>query len=307
MFPSSAPETLLIRGLGTCAFLMLHVILAIGPLCRLDDRFLPLLYNRRHLGVSMFVVAAVHGTISLLQFHAFGPLNPLVSVFVSDGSFGDGADVPFQPFGFVALVILLFMAVTSHDFWLKTLSPRSWKSLHMAVYVAYVLLFAHVMFGYIQDATSIVPAALTMVGALTVTTLHIVSGRRERAADRSLSGMAADGFVDVCPAASIPDGRAHTVSLSGERVAIFRHGDKLSAISAVCQHQNGPLGEGRIVDGLVTCPWHGYQYCPFTGSSPAPFTEQVATYPVRIRNGRVFVRSHPNALDAPTEPAVDAQ
>jgi nitrite reductase/ring-hydroxylating ferredoxin subunit len=29
--------------------------------------------------------------------------------------------------------------------------------------------------------------------------------------------------------------------------------------------QNGPLGEGRIVDGCITCPWHGYQYRPDTG------------------------------------------
>ena len=36
------------RAFGACAFVMLTVILAIGPLARLDRRFLPLLYNRRH-------------------------------------------------------------------------------------------------------------------------------------------------------------------------------------------------------------------------------------------------------------------
>ncbi len=45
--PDGTIETLLIRGLGTAALLLLHVILAIGPLCRLDRRFRPLLYNRR--------------------------------------------------------------------------------------------------------------------------------------------------------------------------------------------------------------------------------------------------------------------
>ena len=39
------------RAFGSCAFFMLSVILAIGPLARLDKRFLPLLYNRRHFGV----------------------------------------------------------------------------------------------------------------------------------------------------------------------------------------------------------------------------------------------------------------
>ena len=46
-----------IRAFGTCAFLMLTIILSIGPLARLDRRFLPLLYNRRHFGVLTFLVA----------------------------------------------------------------------------------------------------------------------------------------------------------------------------------------------------------------------------------------------------------
>ena len=49
-----------IRAFGTCAFIMLTVILSIGPLTRLDRRFRPLLYNRRHLGVMTFCVVLVH-------------------------------------------------------------------------------------------------------------------------------------------------------------------------------------------------------------------------------------------------------
>ena len=45
---------------GTCAFLMLTFILCIGPLARLDRRWLPMLYNRRHFGVMACAVAAVH-------------------------------------------------------------------------------------------------------------------------------------------------------------------------------------------------------------------------------------------------------
>ena len=70
--PNATVETLLIRALGTAALLLLHVILCVGPLCRLRPRFLPLLYNRRHLGVTMFVLALAHGTFSIFQFHALG-------------------------------------------------------------------------------------------------------------------------------------------------------------------------------------------------------------------------------------------
>ena len=84
--PLITAETLLIRAFGTCALLLLHVVLSIGPLCRLDRRFLPLLYNRRHLGVTMFLVALAHGGFSMVQFHVLGNLNPLVSVLVSNGT-----------------------------------------------------------------------------------------------------------------------------------------------------------------------------------------------------------------------------
>ncbi len=54
LFPRVTDEIMLMRAVGTAAFLLLHVILCIGPLCRLNPKFLPLLYNRRHAGVTMF-------------------------------------------------------------------------------------------------------------------------------------------------------------------------------------------------------------------------------------------------------------
>ena len=137
--PELTIETLLIRALGAAAFTLLHVILCIGPLARLDRRFLPLLYNRRHLGVMMFTLALGHGVFSIVQFHALGTLNPLVSVLVSNPRYATIGQLPFQPFGLAALVILFVMAATSHDFWLHNLTAPVWKALHMCVYVAYAL------------------------------------------------------------------------------------------------------------------------------------------------------------------------
>src|SRR5437879_696369 len=101
--PFATAETLLIRGFGTAALLLLHVILCIGPLCRLDKRFLPLLYNRRHLGVTMFLLGLTHGALSIVQFHSRGNINRLVSLFVINRRYGSLADFPFQPLGFFAL------------------------------------------------------------------------------------------------------------------------------------------------------------------------------------------------------------
>jgi sulfoxide reductase heme-binding subunit YedZ len=316
--PELTVETLLIRALGFTALLMLHVILCIGPLTRLDRRFLPLLYNRRHLGVMMFTLALAHGAFAVVQFHAFGTLNPLVSVLVSGG---------FQLFGLGALLILFVMAATSHDFWLHNLTAPVWKTLHMGVYVAYMLIVLHVMFGVLQEETAPALAWLLGIGVLVVLGLHAAAAYREIARDReptlagigSASGNAsasasagasasadahADGFVDVCGVDEIPERRAVITCLSGERVAIFRYDGKVSALSNVCQHQNGPLGEGRIVRDCVVCPWHGYEYLPDSGASPAPFTEKVPTFHVRLAAGRVLVHPTPNPPGTRVEPAI---
>jgi nitrite reductase/ring-hydroxylating ferredoxin subunit/DMSO/TMAO reductase YedYZ heme-binding membrane subunit len=301
--PNATIETLLIRGFGTCALLLLHIVLIIGPLCRLDARFLPLLYNRRHLGVTTFLLGLAHGVFAIIQFHALGNLNPLVSVLTSNTRFSSLANFPFQPLGLAALVILFLMAATSHDFWLNNLTAPVWKTLHMLVYVAYGLLVAHVSLGVLQSETSPMLAAALGVGMATVLTLHLFAAQRERKTDQPLTTTTDSGWIDVCAVDAIPNNCAHVATISGERVAVFKYDGRISALSNVCQHQNGPLGEGRIIDGCVTCPWHGFQYLPDSGASPPPFTEKVPTFNVKVVNGRVLVDPKPNPPGKRVEPA----
>ena len=301
--PEGTIETLLIRGFGTLGLLLLHVILSIGPLARLDARFLPLLYNRRHLGVTMFACALAHSLLSIVQFHAWGDVNPLLSLLTSNTRVDSLSQFPFQQLGLAALAILFLMAATSHDFWLANLTAPVWKSLHMLVYVAYGALILHVVLGVLQSETHPLLTALLGFGLAWIVGLHLAAGLAERHADREREGERLDGFVRVCTVGEIADGRARIVCLAGERVAIFKYDGKVSAVSNVCQHQNGPLGEGRILDGCITCPWHGYQYLPDSGASPPPFTEKVPTFNVRVREGQVFVDPHPNPPGTRVEPA----
>ncbi len=299
-------EILLMRATASAAFLLLHVILVIGPLCRLNRRFLPLLYNRRHAGVTMALLALTHAALAIITYHAGGNVNPFVSIFVSEKFHGSLATLPFQPFGFVALLILLLMAATSHDFWLTNLTAPVWKALHMLVYFAYASLIVHVTFGVLQGETHPLFAVATGLGFITVFTLHLAAAFSEKPADKELSSRNApdEGFVDACGVADIRENRARIVCLSGERVAIFKYDGKISAVSNGCQHQNGPLGEGKIVNGCITCPWHGYQYNPDTGASPPPFVEKVPTFNVRVKRGRVLVHPRANPAGVRAEPAV---
>jgi methionine sulfoxide reductase heme-binding subunit len=291
--PQVTFETLLIRSSSTLAVLLLHIILSIGPLCRINKKFLPLLYNRRHLGVTMFCVSLVHGGFGILQFHSLGNTSPLVSLFTSNTRYGSLADFPFQALGFFALLIFFIMAITSHDFWLHNLSPRVWKTLHMFVYLAYVLIVMHVMLGVIQYETNPVFVLILFIGTIILVSLHVYAGSREVKKDHISFGFHKMGYVKVCSVNDIEENRAKMFCVDKERIAVFKTEGRLFAVNNVCKHQNGPLGEGKIVDGCITCPWHGYQYLPKNGQSPPPFKEKVNTYDIKMDGADIWLNPAP--------------
>lgn len=318
-------EILAMRALGTCAFLLLTVILCIGPAARLDPRFLPLLYNRRHLGVATFLVALAHAAIAIGFYHGFGNVNPFVSLLTSNTNFGTLSAFPYQVLGLLALLILFLMAATSHDFWLKNLGAPAWKRLHMFVYLAYGLLVMHVALGILQTQRSPWLAALVGAGVVLVSSLHLIVGIRECRRDRrgehcsqssgtlahsthshcpqSSGTVGGDNWVDAGSVDDIAEQRGSTATIGeSERIAIFRNNGCISATTNVCAHQGGPLGEGKIIDGCITCPWHGWQYRPADGQSPPPFKEKIATYRVRVVGRRIQIDPAPLPPGTPVEP-----
>ena len=293
-----------IRAYGSAAFILLHVILSIGPLCRLNRRFLPLLYNRRHMGVTMFLLALNHARLVLNWYHDFGNLEPKVSLLVSNLNYGSFIRFPFEILGVAGLLILFLMAATSHDFWLANLTAPIWKALHMMVYAAYALLVGHVVLGPLQSHTHPLLAIAVAAGLIWITSIHLIAALKERKLDRPPPITAdTDGFIDVGSTSEIPENRAKIITLAGERVAVFKYDGKIAAVSNACQHQNGPLGEGKIVSGCITCPWHGYQYLPETGASPPPFTEKVPTFDVKVKGDRIFVNPQPHPAGTQATPA----
>ncbi|MEM7369945.1 MAG: Rieske 2Fe-2S domain-containing protein [Bacteroidota bacterium] len=301
LHPNISPETLIIRMTGTLAILMLHVILMIGPLCRLNHRFLPLLYNRRHLGVSMFLIAAIHGIFSIIQFHTLGDTNAFLSLFLSNTHYDSLTNFPFQVLGFFALLILFLMAASSHDFWLNHLSPKVWKTLHMLVYVSYAMLIMHIMLGVVQLEKSFLMVGLLGIGMVAIIGLHVFASLKGKT-EIEAGTLSEEGFVRVCAVEDIPDRRAKVLLVGRENIAVFRYGDKISAVNNVCKHQNGPLGEGKIVDSCIVCPWHGYEYRPEDGCAPPPFHEKVSTYEVKLENGMIWVHPEPRPEGTYIEP-----
>jgi thiamine pyrophosphate-dependent acetolactate synthase large subunit-like protein/nitrite reductase/ring-hydroxylating ferredoxin subunit len=91
----------------------------------------------------------------------------------------------------------------------------------------------------------------------------------------------------------LADGRVKAVSAGHRRLAMTHFEGRYAALSNRCPHQGGPLGEGSIENGMLRCPWHGYDYCPLDGSSP--FGDSVATFPVALRDDGIYVGVEPEA------------
>ncbi|MCE0767516.1 thiamine pyrophosphate-dependent enzyme [Pseudonocardia kujensis] len=88
----------------------------------------------------------------------------------------------------------------------------------------------------------------------------------------------------------LPDeGRVRTAVVDGRTLALSRCGGRIGALDNHCPHQGGPLGEGSIENGLLRCPWHGYDYDPTTGRPPEGFSDAPVAYPVEERGDSVWV------------------
>lgn len=95
---------------------------------------------------------------------------------------------------------------------------------------------------------------------------------------------------DAKSGAETPEGDFAFEALIGERiVAVFRYQGNWFAIDGMCSHQGGPLAEGAVQDGCVTCPWHGWQYDLATGVQLINRQPLQETFPVRQNDNQVEV------------------
>jgi pyruvate oxidase len=110
----------------------------------------------------------------------------------------------------------------------------------------------------------------------------------------------------VLSANELPEGRVTTVAAGHKSIALVHYDGRFSALDNHCPHQGGPLGEGSIENGLLRCPWHGFDYCPLDGKSPG-FDDEAITYPLEIRDGAVFIGVPDEAAHQQTVSDVMAQ
>ncbi len=111
------------------------------------------------------------------------------------------------------------------------------------------------------------------------------------------------------PTDQIPDGegRVRTVVVDGRAIAVSRCRGLIGALDNRCPHQGGPLGEGSIENGLLRCPWHGYDYDPITGEPPSGFSDAPEKFEVSKEGDsvRVLLPPHDAQLRTVSDVIVD--
>ncbi|MDE9482404.1 Rieske (2Fe-2S) protein [Xenorhabdus bovienii] len=67
-------------------------------------------------------------------------------------------------------------------------------------------------------------------------------------------------FIPIAKLVDIPDGQKLTIRVEGIDLLICHHKQKIYVIENVCPHQKKELTEGRMRNGKIICPFHGYAF-----------------------------------------------
>lgn len=98
-------------------------------------------------------------------------------------------------------------------------------------------------------------------------------------------------WTTVMPEVELRFGEPAKVTVDDDDMLLVREATRISAVGDVCSHAGGPLHEGPVADGCVTCPWHGSVFRLSDGGVVhGPATAPQPAYDVRVSGGQVTVR-----------------
>ena len=98
-------------------------------------------------------------------------------------------------------------------------------------------------------------------------------------------------YRTVARVGEIPEGEGRSFEVGDRVIAVILAGDAYYAIDDHCPHQGAPLCDGLVMDGTVTCTWHGWRFSLEDGrwlDSPRSKV-RVDTYPVRVEGDEIQV------------------
>lgn len=98
-------------------------------------------------------------------------------------------------------------------------------------------------------------------------------------------------WIDACATDDIDEEDLIRFDHGGRTFAIYRSpDDEFFCTDGLCTHEQVHLADGLVMDHVIECPKHNGQFDYRTGKAlRAPVCENLATYPVKVENGRVLI------------------
>jgi len=96
-------------------------------------------------------------------------------------------------------------------------------------------------------------------------------------------------YIEAARLDELPVGRGTVVTIANKDVALFNVEGTVYATSNMCLHQGLSLGHSKLEGKVVTCRGHGWRYDVTTGSTLQVPGYGVATYPVKVVDGKIMV------------------
>ncbi|MFQ5663352.1 MAG: Rieske (2Fe-2S) protein [Terriglobia bacterium] len=95
-------------------------------------------------------------------------------------------------------------------------------------------------------------------------------------------------YVKVAVTGDLEPNQGKLVEVQGKKIALFNVDGRYCAIDDTCTHRGGPLSEGELEGGEVTCPWHGAKFKVTSGEVLGPPASQgVTPYKVRVNGSDI--------------------
>lgn len=95
--------------------------------------------------------------------------------------------------------------------------------------------------------------------------------------------------IKVGRVSDVPAGAGLTVTAAGRQIAVFNLDGQILAVDGTCPHRGGPLGEGFVSNGKVSCPWHGWTFDVKSGVSSMNPGLKIPCYPVTVEGDDVYL------------------
>jgi nitrite reductase/ring-hydroxylating ferredoxin subunit len=87
----------------------------------------------------------------------------------------------------------------------------------------------------------------------------------------------------------VPTDSVIEVEHGGNLYAICNAGGQVRALGGVCPHEGGPIGQGTVIQGMVVCPWHMWEFDSRSGACLVDDRMGIPVYGVKVEDSSILV------------------